>query len=148
MADNEVRIEVTGVRELNSAFRSFDKTLNKKLRDGFLDIATEIVDDVRSKIPDKLRTAVKARATQKSAGIAFNGGESTDPQAWYPWWDFGGSTGRGHQVGVADSGAVKREIVKGGRFIYPTIEAHHELTIQMIDDTIAASGRESDLEMR
>ena len=41
---------------------------------------------------------------------------------FYPWLDFGGSTGRGHRVGVPWTGSIKRALVKGGRYVYPTIE--------------------------
>lgn len=127
-ADKSVRVELRGVRELNRAFKQVDLALPKELRKEFRAVAQLIRDRAAGKAGRPGRV-LKVRAGQSGAGIAFPAGgtwnrsSAHDPNDFWPWWDFGGSTGRGHQPGAGGSGAIKREWTggAGGRFLYPTI---------------------------
>jgi len=119
-------IRVTGVRELGTAFKKVDREFGKALQRRFKGLASQLVSTISGRIPGSAGSALRPQATQRGFGIAFPGGEAQGPMDFYPWLDFGGSTGKGHQVGVPWSGSVKREQVPGGRYIYPTIADNRE----------------------
>lgn len=131
----DVQITTKGLTEFRNALRDVDAKLPNKLRGKLLAIAGSIAQDVRGKVPRRSGRAagsVKAKATQKSASIAW-GGESAP---YFPWLDFGGSTGRGHVRGSGGSGAIKRTFLKEGRYIYPTITEHKQDTARRLDEAI------------
>jgi hypothetical protein len=130
------RVEVRGLRELSSAFRKVDGEIPKELQREFKGIAQAVVDQARPKVPRKSGKAagsIKPRATQKGAGIAFGG--SAAP--YYPWLDFGG--GKVGVVGIqrgGSTGASKRPVVKGGRYVYPAIMAMKDETTEAVDKAV------------
>lgn len=135
----DVSIQVNGLVDLKAAFRDLEGKVPKELAAGFKQIAKDIVDDVKPKVPHRSGAAeasVKASGTQKGGSIKAGG-----PKApYYQWLDFGGSVGRGHQARQSGSGAVKRQWLGPpsgkGRYIYPTIEAHRAATIKAVDELI------------
>ena len=93
-------IQVRGLREVQSAFRKVDKELPKAFKQEFLGIAQKVVGGVQQKVPKVTGAAagsVRPRATQRGAGIAFGGNAAP----YFPWLDFGGTTGKGHRPGAA-----------------------------------------------
>jgi hypothetical protein len=116
------KVEVKGVRELQTALKRVDSDLPREMKAGFLRVAERLVKYIEPKVPRMTGAAassVQARATQLGAGI--RGGGNAAP--WYPWLDFGGSVGRGHRPGQG-GGAIRRPIIKSGRYIYPTVAQH------------------------
>lgn len=116
-------VQVRGLREVRNAARKVDKDIPKGLRRELLPVAQKVQGRIRSKVPylkGDARESVKARASQRGAAIAFGG--NTAP--YFPWLDFGGTTGKGHRPGAAYSGSVKRPWMGrpgDGRYVYPSI---------------------------
>jgi hypothetical protein len=147
MSNQDFKIEVRGIREFQKAIKQVDAELPKKLKEGFKNIATTVADEAKTKVPRKSGKAagsIRPRSSQKGAGIAFGG--SAAP--YYPWLDFGGSTGRGHQPKQSGSGAIKRPFMKEGRFIYPTIRAKNAYITDTVDEVIKDLSEEAGFETR
>lgn len=124
-------VQVRGLREVVTAFRRVDKGIPRGLRSEFLPIAQQVQSDIQRRVPvlkGNARASVKARASQRGAAIAFGG----DKAPYFPWLDFGGTTGKGHRPGAAYSGSVKRPWMGrpgDGRYVYPAI-ADNEAEIE------------------
>lgn len=122
----DVSVKITGLRELGKAFKQMDSELGKEMKVGFKGLAERIAGLVRGGLPGNAGRFIKSSGTQRGAGISFPGGEDTGRGDFLPWLMFGGSTGKGHQVGKPWSGSVKRPLVKDGGVLYQTIKAHRE----------------------
>lgn len=117
-------VDVRGLREVGAALRKVDKDLPKQIRVELQPIAAEVAAAVRAKVPrrtGKAQASVRPRSSQRGAAVAVGG----QAAPYYPWLDWGGSTGPGHRPGVAGSGAVKRPWLGkpggDGRYLYPAI---------------------------
>lgn len=144
-------VHVTGIPELARALKSVDKDLYRELRLGMKGIADHVVGVAQQKMPYRTGTAagsLRPRATAKGAAIAFPGGEDTGPRDYYPWLDFGGTTGHGHQIGRAGSGSVVRPIIKGGRYLYPSIAESRDEIGERTYDLIEKVARNNGFEVR
>lgn len=140
MADVEVK--VTGLNELGRAFKQIDTQLPGALKEGFTKIAESVATDVRAKVAHKSGRAagsVTARGKQRGAAIAVGGSRAP----YYPWLDFGGSVGRGHKPGVGGSGAIKRDMVPDGRYLYPTIAEHNKQIKNEVDQLLERLARQA-----
>lgn len=144
-------IEVRGLREVQSAFRKVDKDLPKGLRTEFLGIAQDVQHGIQAKVPRRTGHAagsVRARASQRGAGIAFGG----QAAPYFPWLDFGGSTGKGHRPGVSESGSVKRLPWMGtsgeGRYVYPTISEKRADIEKAAEDAVMNVAKSAGLETK
>jgi len=137
-----VKVEVTGVRELNKALKKVDTNLSKELKTGFKGIAQHVVDRVKPKVPrrsGKAASSYKARGTQRGGAIAFGGTKAE----YAPWLDFGG--GKAGARGVTSSDPIghkksttgfKRPFIKEGRYLYPTIVEERDEIIHMTDQLV------------
>jgi hypothetical protein len=140
----EVPIRVDGIPEVAKALRAVDKGLVKLLRDGMKEAAEIAATEIRTRVPKRSGRAaasVKAKGTNKGGGITFGGTKAP----YYPWLDFGGSVGKGHQAGKAFSGAVKRPIIDGGRYVYPGVAATQDEVREKVDELLADLIRRHDL---
>lgn len=143
MADQRP-VQVEGVREVADALKAIDKGLVKELRKGMAEAAEIVAAEARSRVPSKsgrAASSIKAKGGNRGAGISFGGTKAP----YYPWLDFGGSVGRGHEPGRAFSGAVKRPIVEGGRYVYPALAAKQDEVRGKVDDLLADLIRRHDL---
>lgn len=126
------KVRVTGVKELNRAWRAIDAGLPKELRGAFLAISEKVAADARGRVPvitGEAAGSLRATATQRGAGISFPaGGTSRGKAQYYPWLDFGGTTGIHH--------SIHRDVIKGGRYVYPAIEDARERIIEGVGDAI------------
>ncbi|MEA2538470.1 MAG: hypothetical protein QOF11_2704 [Chloroflexota bacterium] len=145
----DVKVEVRGIRELNSAFKAVDAGLSRELKAAFWGIANAVVGKIQQRMPHDHGDAagsVKPRATAKGAGIAFGGTKAP----YMPWLDFGGSVGRGHVPGQAWSGAIKRDwlgVPSGeGRYVYPAISEERGATAAAVDEAIAKVAKHAGFE--
>lgn len=115
--------KVSGLRELRNAMRQAEAGSQKHLQLRFKALATTVAAAIAGNVTvgptGHAAASVRPRATATSAGIVA-GGQSAP---YFPWLDFGGSTGPGHKPGQGGSGSIKRPIIKAGRYIYPTIAA-------------------------
>lgn len=138
------RVNVRGIREVVGAFRQIDRDLPKELQKKFKAVADHVVGVAQQKMPfvsGEAARSLRPRATQRGAGIAFPAG-GTPWQGvkadYYPWLDFGGTTGKGHVSNGHNGfgGSVKRARVKGGRYLYPAIGESKEFIRDHVDDAI------------
>ncbi len=145
-------VRVTGVPELAAAFRSINGDLPKELQRGFKKIADHVIGVAQQKMPFRTGTAEKslhARATARGvASILYPAGgpfSAYDKAGYYPWLDFGGTTGRGHVANGHNGfgGSIKRERVKGGRYLYPAIAESQGYISDAVDQVIETVAREN-----
>jgi hypothetical protein len=129
VADDQV-VRITGLREVRAALKAVEATAPKDLSKGFKEIAAMVARRIAGKVPartGRAASSIKPRGTTGGGAIAFGG-----PRApHYPWLDFGGSTkvpGAGRRV--------QRDVVKGGRYVYPTIADSSDEIADKADDLI------------
>ena len=143
-------IEVRGLREVQSALRKVDKELPKQLRTEFKAIAEDVVTGIQQKVPrltGHAAASVRPRASQRGAAVALGGNAAP----YFPWLDFGGTTGKGHRPGVAGSGSVKRDWMGrpgNGRYVYPTIAEKRADIEQAAEDAVIKVARGAGLETK
>ena len=138
-----VELRFVGLVELRKAMRDAEAGSQKHLQIHFKDVATTVASAVAGEVPvgatGAAAASVRARATATSAQIVAGG-----PSApYFPWLEYGGSTGRGHVVGKGGSGAIKRPFIKAGRTIYPTIGAMSDVIVQAANDGIGDALKEA-----
>lgn len=127
------------MKELNRAFKQVDANLPKELRLAFKQIASDVASRAARKVPrvtGNAASSITPRASGSSAGIAFGGSRAE----YYPWLDFGGRVGR--------SRSVYRDVISGGRYVYPTIAESRDDIGRMADDAIQLVARRADFETR
>jgi hypothetical protein len=110
---DELKIQVGGLAALSRGLKAIDSEAPKELRLRLNAAANILVDAARPKIPSvtgAARRSLKARSTRTSARVAAGG----DKARYYPWLDFGGE-------GRIAGRPSKREFLKEGRYIYPTL---------------------------
>jgi hypothetical protein len=149
-------VEVIGLRELTTALRQVDKALAKDLRGAFKAIADHVVGAAQQKMPFGSGTAAKSlkpRSTDRGATINFprgGPGSRDDKAGYYPWLDFGG--GKAGARGITSSspiahakstGGFKRELVPGGRYLYPAIGESREYIATEVDKAIGEIARKA-----
>jgi hypothetical protein len=128
-----------------------DEQAKSALKRELLGVATQVSSRAAGKVPrltGRAAGSVKPRASMQGASIAFGG--SAAP--YFPWLDFGGSTGKGHRAGAGGSGSVKRPWLGNpsgeGRYIYPTIREMRPEIETAVDDALAAAARAASFETR
>lgn len=120
------------------ALREVDSGAPKQMRIALNGVANLLVDRTRPKFPRKTGAAaasVKASSTRTAARVRMGG-----PKApWAPWLDFGG------RVGIRKS--VSRPFVKGGRYLYPTLESIQPEISKATKDAVAQVARDAGLDV-
>lgn len=130
-------IKIEGLVKLNRSLRALSKDAPKKLRLVGNEAAEIVVDDARPEVPSlsgKASRTVKAASTRTAAQVKAGGAKAP----YYPWLDFGG------QVGVNRS--VKRQFIKGGRYIYPAYSDNREIIGERLETGLTDLIRDSGLE--
>ena len=148
----DVGVEVEGLREMKKAFRLARDGTQKAIQRRLKDVADVVASEVAGRVPvrtGRAASSVRALATQESASIAAGGAKAP----YYAFLDFGGSTGRGHLAGAADSGSVKREWYgRGGsgsgegRYLYPAIRDMSEVIARETGEAIHEALRDAGFE--
>lgn len=116
-------IKIEGWAEFNRNVRKIDGDLPKMLRLVANEGANIVVEWARPRVPSdsgRASRSLKARSTRTEARV--QGGSKSAP--YYPWLDFGGRVGR--------KGAVHREFIKEGRYIYAGLAANNEAVHQAL----------------
>lgn len=132
-------IEIGGLREFQKALREMDRGLPKQIRVVLNEAADLIIDYARPKIPRKTGAAaasLKARSNQRTAGIAVGGRRAP----YYPWLDFGG---QGRRKGRPAS----REFKRGGRYVYPGLEAKRKEVTDLMSEGLAQLAKDNGVEV-
>ncbi len=129
MAETGYSVKVTGLREVNAALKEVERGLPKAMQVEFKAIAEVIAESARGKVPRKTGAAagsIRARATQRGAGIAFSDSDGSVP--YFPWLNFGGRVGR--------HGSIERSTVTPDRYIYSSILSARDETMRAVDDAV------------
>jgi len=135
----EGKIQVEGLTLINRALRSIDKDAPKGLRLAFNAAADILVAEVRPKIPvvtGAARRSLVARSTRTSARVGVGGKKA----AYYPWLDFGGE-------GRVKGRPSKREFIKEGRYVYPTLREIRPRIEAELQEKLQAVIRDAGLEV-
>lgn len=109
----EAKISVTGLAEFNRGLRQLDSEAPKALRVALNEAADTLIQATTPLIPRRSGAAagsLKAKSTRTSARVSVGGRQAP----YYPWLDFGGSTG--------PRKSVVRPFYKKGRYLYVTLE--------------------------
>lgn len=132
------QIKIENLRELQAALRQIDGEAQKQLKDVFNTAADLVVNRARPKVPSRsgrARQSVRSRSGQRDAKVM--GGSAR--ASYYAWLDFGGRVGR--------RGSVRRQFIKGGRYIYPSYNEVQPQVFDTLQDALAALVRSSGLEV-
>lgn len=136
----QLKVEVVGLAALQKGLKAIDANAPKELRLALNSGAQLLVDEARPKIPEVTGAAARslvARSTRTSARVAVGGKKAP----WFPWLDFGGE-------GRIAGRPTKREFLKEGRYIYPTLrEIRPQIIAQLqtsISDLIRNAGLQED----
>lgn len=136
MAKNDsMMVNITGIKEVQSALSKIDDDLKGEFKKGFKKIAESVVSDTQIKVPyltGRAAGSLKSRSSNRGASIAFGGTAAP----YYPWLDFGGKVGRGK--------SISRPFIRKGRYLYPTIAEHsddiREQTENMVERVSRSAG--------
>lgn len=115
------RVTVTGLRDLNKALGALNADAADAMKAAMKQIAADVVSEVQSRVPTltgAAKASYKPRGGVKGAGIAF--GSARAP--YVAFLEFGNTVRKGGKVGLGDT--VPRAFEKGGRYLYPAIEAN------------------------
>ena len=156
MADKGASVDIRGLKELQGAFKQVDIGLPKELRARMKAIAEHVVGMAQQRMPFQTGEAaggLRPRATERGASIAYPGGGAPWKGVkadYYPWLDFGGTTGRGHVANGHNGygGSIKRALVKGGRYLYPAIEQSRGYILDEMDKAVEKVAEAASFETR
>jgi hypothetical protein len=147
----DYKLEVKGINELVRAFKKVDTDIPAGLRKELLAVATDVAGAIQQDVPwrtGKAARSVRPRASQRGAGIAFGGNAAP----YFPWLDFGGTTGKGHRPGARFSGSVVREWLgrpRGeGRYVYPTIRDKGDDIEKAVEDAVVNAAKRAQFEVK
>jgi hypothetical protein len=135
----ELKVQVVGLAKLNKGLRAVDAGAPKELRLALNEAANLFVDEARPEIPSvtgAARRSLVARSTRTSARVAAGGKKAP----WYPWLDFGGE-------GRAKGRPAKREFIREGRYLYPTLRRIRPRIEAQLQESITAVIRNAGLEV-
>jgi hypothetical protein len=133
-----LKVEVGGLAQLSRALKAVDGEAPKQLRLGFNDAANLLIDRAKPKIPTvsgAARRSLVARSTRTSARVAVGGKKAP----YFPWVSFGGE-------GRVKGRPPKREFIREGRDIYPTLREIRPLIAQALQDRISLVVRNAGME--
>ena len=136
-----VQIDVRELRDLSRRLRGLSKDAQKELTVELTNISDRLVVRIKGRVPARSgRARASVRARKAAGGVKIAAGGRTAPH--YPWLDFGGSTkvpGAGQRV--------RRDFVKEGRYIFPTVADHKDEIEHDVADAMQKVARKYDLDM-
>lgn len=154
MAENET-IRVVGLADLRKALRQIEQTLPRELGAGLAEAAAIVADAARPKVPRRsgaAQASIKVRKKQGAAALAVGGAKAP----YYPWLDFGGTVGRGRVAAGnkqraggefgGTAGSVKRKVIRGGRYIYPTLREKDAEVKAKVDEVVVRLAKRAGFE--
>lgn len=137
--DRGYGVRVEGLARLRRNLKELDGELPKQLTARLKAIAETVAEDARSRVPvrtGRAQRSIKALASGSTAGV--RGGQKSVP--YYGWLDFGGKIVQRKMRRV-----LRREVIKGGRYMYPALAANHERVAKEALDAFYASSRDLDV---
>jgi hypothetical protein len=135
---DELKIEVGGLAALSRGLRQVSADAPKELRIALNDVSDVFVSHVKPEVPvdtGAARRSVVSRSTRTSARVAVGGKRAP----WFPWLDFGG---QGRRPGRP----ARREFLREGRYVYPTLRRIRPLIEAQLDESIGNVIRRAQLE--
>jgi len=135
--DEKIRVE--GLNAISRAVRRIDSEAAKGLRLVGNAAADLLIERTRPEIPavsGRARGSLKAQSTRTSARVAVGGSRAP----YYPWLDFGGQ-------GRIKGRPTKREFIKGGRYLYPTLAKQSDKIGKILKDGIVQVAEGAGLEV-
>lgn len=136
-------LKVDGLADLQKALRQIDRDLPRELAVGLAGAAEIVADEARRHVPvltGKAKASIKVRKSQRAAALAVGGNKAP----WYPWLDFGGRVGPG-RTGPR-TGSVQRDVLRGGRYIYPALETKEDAVKAEVDQVLERLARKAGFE--
>lgn len=136
----DLKIRVGGLSQLSRSLRKVDTEAPKQLRIAFNEAADLLVQYTAPKIPvrsGRAKRSLKARSTRTSARVSVGGRNAR----YFPWLDFGGQ-------GRIKGRPTRREFIKEGRYVYPTLRQIRPKIEQALQDGISEVIRNVGLEER
>jgi hypothetical protein len=144
VAANGFSLEVHGLIEFQNALKRVEGGVDKEVRKALKAIAMGVVKRARGKMKNpggNAAMSIKPKATDKFVNITAGG----DRAPYFPWLDFGGTTGRGH--GPGGGGAIVRPFIKEGRYIYPTIAESRDEIGETVTNVILDAAKRAGLDV-
>lgn len=137
---NSVDVNVEGFRRLNRALKQVDPALQKELATDLKAIAEQLAVKVRAKMPRRSGRAagtVRGGATMRTAYVQQ--GKASVP--YVGWLDFGGTL----RPSGGRRNTIRRTVVKGGRYLYPTVAENRDDTLRAAEQAFDKAARRADL---
>jgi hypothetical protein len=119
-------VAVDGLKATRRGLNQIDKALTKELGKALKAIGEDVAVDARARVPQRSGRAAKSIRAGSSGNTAYvAGGRKT--VRYYGWLDFG--TRNPQRGNPRSDGPWKKSGTgpKGGRFIYPAIDANREM---------------------
>ena len=135
----ESKIEVSGLARLNKALRQVDADAPKALRLALNGVAEDLVKETKPQFPTvtgRAAASLKARSTRTSARVAVGNKRA----AYVPWLIFGGE-------GRVAGRPGKREFIKEGRWLFPTLVRRREAVNVMLQEALEDVARQAGLDV-
>lgn len=129
---DDLKINVVGLPDLQRALRQIDKDLPKELAAGLAEAAEIVRSAAAMKVPVRTgaaRDSIKVKKQQRSASLAVGGSKAE----YYPWLDFGGRVG--------GQKATVRDVIRGGRYIYPSLAEKDSQVKAKVDEVLERMAR-------
>jgi hypothetical protein len=140
VAERIIDVNVHGFRELNRALKRVEPELQKELRTELRGIARTVAMKVRAKIPRRSGRAARSVRFGASARAAYvQHGDKAAP--YVGWLDFGGTL----RPTGGRKNTIRRPVVDGGRYLYPTIAENRESTLRAALDAFKKAARRAKL---
>lgn len=133
------KIRVVGLSQLSRAVRKVDAEAAKQLRLVGNEAANLLIEKTSQQIPTvsgRARSSLKAQSTRTSARVAVGGSRAP----YYPWLDFGGE-------GRVAGRPGRREFIKGGRYLYPTLAKEGTAIAKLLQDGLVATAKSAGLDV-
>lgn len=133
----DIKVGVGGLSKLSRGLKAVDAAAPKELRLALNSAAQLLIDKARPQVPSvsgAARRSMVASSTRTSARISVGGKKAP----YFPWLDFGGQ-------GRVKGRPVKREFIREGRYIYPTLRKIRPDIEKQLHDAISAVIRDAGL---
>jgi hypothetical protein len=133
-----VEINTAEARRLARQFDGLGGDVQKDVNREVGLITGRMVQRIRARVPSK---SGRARASVRAKGGKITAGGPGAPH--YPWLEFGGSTkvpGAGRRV--------RRDFVKTGRYIFPTISEGKAKDLEAVEKAVARVAEKHGLDTR
>lgn len=135
------RIEVVGLADLRRDLEGMPKDIQDAFKREMKSVAEIVARDAARRVPSKTGEAISGIATKGEVGGASVIESRSQP--YLRWLDFGSRTPRTGNTRAEGPWRGSGTGPKGGRFLYPAIEANWDEVRQAADEAIARAAREA-----